>query len=76
MTTTQREAVRKLIREACRGTLYWVLVKLNPGGEVEIKVNPWSPAGQDLPPCLISDRELHHLFLDWADRFSDHVDQP
>ena len=79
MTDEQREAVQRLVRETASGTLYWILVKLNnfPSGTVRLCVDPWGPDGEPLPECHVNEhQELHHLYFDWIERFSDHATLP
>ena len=75
MTGPQREQVRKLVKDACFGTLYWILVKLEqfPQGDVQIAVEPFHADGKTYPPVAIEETELHHLYFDWIERFSDHA---
>ena len=76
MSDEQRVEVRRLVKDACFGTLYWILVKLEhfPFGEVDFKVEPCTPDGKALAPVGIEETELHHLYFDWVERFSDHGD--
>ena len=79
MTDQQREAVQRLVRDTASGTLYWILVKLNnfPSGTVRLAVEPWGPNGGPLPVCQVNEHEeLHQLYLDWIERFSDHIALP
>lgn len=76
MSDSQRREVARLVNSACFGTLYWILVKLEhfPLGEVDFKVEPYRADGTEFPQVGIEEAELHHLYFDWVDRFSDHGD--
>ena len=77
MSDAQQAAVRRLARDACFGTLYWVLVKLEhfPQGNVDFTVEPFSPQGAAYPSVAIEETELHHLYYQWVEQFSDHGDR-
>lgn len=78
-TPEQKARVLALVSHNAYGTLYWQCVKLDnfPGADVEITLTeradenkePWSTRIAGL-----TENELHHEFLDWADRFGDHYD--
>jgi hypothetical protein len=76
MSDEQRAEVRRLLKSACFGALYWVLVKLEhfPQGNVDFTVEPYAPGGKAFPTVGIEETELHHLYFDWMERFSDHGD--
>ena len=73
MTEEQRREVRRLLRDACFGTLYWILVKLEhfPSGDVDFTVEPFGPDEKVYERIGIEETELHHLYHEWLDRFAD-----
>jgi hypothetical protein len=74
MSDVQQAEVCRVVKSACFGTLYWILVKLEhfPCGDVDFTVEPFTPEGKTWPPVGIETMELHHLYFDWIERFSDH----
>ena len=76
LSPVQRAEVERLLRRACFGTLYWILVKLEhfPMGDVDFTVKPFFEDGRECPPVGIEKMELHHLYFDWRKQFADHID--
>jgi hypothetical protein len=76
MTELQKVEVARLVKSACFGTLYWILVKLEhfPLGDVDFVVEPYTVEGRPFPKLGIEQTELHHLYFEWVERFSDHGD--
>jgi hypothetical protein len=72
MTEEQRTEVRRLLKKASFGVLYWILVKLEnfPSGNVDFVVKPGTGM-VCFPPVGIEQMELHHPYFDWVERFSD-----
>ncbi len=77
MSDAQRAAVRGLLKRACFGTLYWILVKLKnyPGASVDITMYPWLPGGGSLPSIGLNETELYFWYFDWVKKFTDHGDK-
>lgn len=75
MNDEQRAAVEGLLRSLCFNSLYWMLVKLRdcPDLEVDISVEPYSD-GEPLTKLGLNETELHALYFDWVEKFSDHRD--
>ena len=75
LSPQQREAVVRLVKRASSGTLYWALVKLDNfiGGNLDIVVHPWGPDGEPMASCVVNQDELHHMYFDWIEQFSDHI---
>ena len=76
LTEEQRTEVRRLLKEASFGALYWILVKLEHfrSGNVDFVVRPRT-GDVVFPPVGIEQTELHHLYFDWVERFSDLGDE-
>ena len=74
MSEEQRAAVRALLKSACFGTLYWILVRLKsyPGAAVDITMAPYTPDGAELPVIGLNETELYFWYFDWVEKFSDH----
>ena len=77
MSEAERVEVRRLLRRSCFGTLYWILVKLEhfPLGNVDFTVEPFTPTGKSFPRVGVEETELHHLYFEWVERFSDYGDR-
>jgi hypothetical protein len=77
LSETQRVEIRRVMKTACFGTLYWILVKLGnlPGADVDFIVQPITADDELLPKVGLKQTELHHLYLDWVERFSDDGDK-
>lgn len=75
MTDDQRAAVEGLLRSVCFNSLYWMLVKLKdcPDLCIDISAQPYSE-GKPLAPLGLNETELHFLYFDWIEKFSDHRD--
>lgn len=73
MTDEQRSAVRGLLRSVCFNSLYWMLVKLKdcPDLEIDISAKPYS-GGNPLSSLGLNETELHFLYFDWIEKFSEH----
>jgi|GEM_PF-3333211 len=76
MSEAQRAEVRRLVKSSCFGTLYWILVKLQnfPSAHIDFVAEPFA-SEVSFPPVGIKETELHHLYFEWIERFSDHGDQ-
>ena len=74
LSAEQRAEVSRLLKASCFGTLYWILVKLEhfPQGSVDFTIEPFTKQGVAFPGVGIKATELHHPYLDWVERFSDH----
>jgi hypothetical protein len=72
MSEEQRGEIRRLLRKASFGALYWILVKLEhfPAGDVNFVVEPGDGI-VSYPAVGIEQGELHYAYFDWVERFSD-----
>lgn len=77
MSGEQKAAVEGLLRSACFGSLYWMLVKLRecPGLEVDISLEPWQNDRPLKRLRLTEEAELHHWYFEWMEKFSEHRDE-
>jgi hypothetical protein len=73
MSEPQRAEVRRTITSATFGALYWILVKLEnfPAGNIDFTVEPFTPDEETYPRVGIEETELHQLYFDWLERFSE-----
>jgi hypothetical protein len=72
MSDEQRMEIRRLLRKASFGALYWILVKLEhfPAGDVNFVVEPGTGIVA-YPQVGIEQGELHHSYFEWIERFSE-----
>jgi hypothetical protein len=76
LTPLQRAEVTRLVKRACFGTLYWIMVRLRhyPGGDVDFRVSPYTAEGAALPDIDVTETELFHHYHRWVEKFADHDD--
>ena len=77
MSDAQRARICDELRLACFGTLYWILVKLEhfPYADVNFTATPFTPDGMAFPVIGIEETELHHLYFEWVEEFSEYGDE-
>jgi hypothetical protein len=78
MDDRRRDAIRSVVRRACSMTLCSLVLNLEqfPNGQVDIHVTAWGPDDSVRGSCTLRDKfmELHQLYFDWLERFSDEVE--